>query len=184
MDNDTSFSLRIKELRDSLNMSQAEFAKSVGTTQTTLSSYETKNKTPSLEIIKEIAIKYNVSLDWLCGLCDNNNSISNLSTYAEVISLLLTIIDNTSLDSGIVFLNSPDEYDFPPIPEPYKFPYFYINDQTIRDFFIEWKELYALIEKGTIKRELYQLWLNDKLQTLSIPISSQNSIAEMGLPFN
>ena len=43
----------------------------------------------------------------------------------------------------------------------------------------------GLLLNNIIKKDLYQLWLNDKLQTLStIPISKSNCIAEETLPFD
>ena len=84
----TIFSRRIKELRETLGLSQKEFAQSVGTTQTTLSSYENTGKTPSLDIVKNIAEKYHISLDWLCGLSDEKKQTDVISTYSDLMKLL------------------------------------------------------------------------------------------------
>lgn len=175
---------RLKELRSSLNLTQKEFAEKIGASTVSISSYEIGAKTPSLDMLLAMSKTFNVSIDWLCGISDTPNRAGEIKTYSELISLLLSILNNADLDSDIVFLNSPSKYDFPPSTEPFVFPYLYINDEQIRTFFREWEDLSRLLHAGTIKQELYQLWLNDKLQSLCIPLSRQNSIAEEGLPFN
>lgn len=175
---------RLKELRSSLNLTQKDFAEKIGASTVSVSSYETGVKTPSLDMLLTISETFNISIDWLCGISDTPNRAGDIKTYSELISLLLSILDNANIDSDIVFLNSPSKYDFPPSPESFIFPYLYINDERIRTFFREWEDLSRLLRAGTIKQELYQLWLNDKLQSLCIPLSRQNSIAEEGLPFN
>ena len=57
--------VRIKELRTSMKMTQKEFSAFVGCTAATLSAYENGSKSPSLEIIKGVAEKCHVSIDWL-----------------------------------------------------------------------------------------------------------------------
>lgn len=173
---------RLKELRSSLNLTQKEFADKIGASTVSISSYEIGAKTPSLDMLLTIAKTFNVSIDWLCGISDVSNQAGEIKTYSELIRSLLSILDNADLDSDIVFLNSPSKYDFPPSTEPFIFPYLYINDEQIRTFFREWEDLSRLLHAGTIKQELYQLWLNDKLQSLCIPLSRQNIIAEEGLP--
>lgn len=56
--------VRIKELRKIMKMTQKEFSAFVGCTAATLSAYENGSKSPSLEIIKGIAEKCHISIDW------------------------------------------------------------------------------------------------------------------------
>ena len=58
-------SIRIKELRTSLKLTQKDFAASLNISIVSVSSYETSAKKPSLDILISIAKNYNVSLDWL-----------------------------------------------------------------------------------------------------------------------
>lgn len=58
----------IRVLRKSLKMCQKEFADLIGTTQTSLSLYETGSKIPPSEILLKIADCCGISLDWLCGI--------------------------------------------------------------------------------------------------------------------
>ena len=55
-----SFSTRIKKLRNSLNITQAELATELNTTQAALSAYERGDRTPSLEILITISKKKNI----------------------------------------------------------------------------------------------------------------------------
>ena len=60
-------SLKIKEIRNILNLTQKDFGKLINVAQTTLSSYENNSQTPNIETLYNIAEKCNVSIDWLCG---------------------------------------------------------------------------------------------------------------------
>ena len=67
---DEIFSQRLRELRASKEKTQAEFVEGLGITASALSSYEKNTKNPSINVVKRIAKKYNVSIDWLCGLSE------------------------------------------------------------------------------------------------------------------
>lgn len=56
---------KIRQLRQILNLGQKEFAESIGIAQNSLSNYETGKRTPSPELIKKIAQKYDVPTDYL-----------------------------------------------------------------------------------------------------------------------
>ena len=184
-ENATLLCSRLKELRSSLNLTQKEFAEQVGASTVSISSYEIGAKTPSLEMLLSIAKTFHVSLDWLCGLSDTQSKSGEIKNYSKIVKNILAILETENLDADIVFSQSPENYDFPPSPNGYTFPYVFINDVKITTFFSEWQEMTRLLKNNVIKKELYQLWLNDKLQTLStIPISKSNCIAEEGLPFD
>lgn len=82
----------IRVLRKSQNMSQKEFADQIGTTQTSLSLYETSAKIPPSEILLKIADCFGVSLDWLCGI----KSTCHFVTGEDVLDIFLEI--ENSLD--------------------------------------------------------------------------------------
>jgi transcriptional regulator with XRE-family HTH domain len=64
----SSISDRIALLRtEVLKMNQKDFAELVGLSQSTLSQYEGGKMLPSIMTALTIAMKCNVSLDWLCG---------------------------------------------------------------------------------------------------------------------
>lgn len=62
------FGQRIKQLRQELGLSQREFAERVDITASALSAYEKGLKNPSVNVAINIAAKFNISMDWLCGL--------------------------------------------------------------------------------------------------------------------
>ena len=59
---------RIHEVRKNSGYTQKEFGALLGIPQTTLSAYETDRMQPTLSSLVIIAAKFNVSLDWLCGI--------------------------------------------------------------------------------------------------------------------
>lgn len=62
--------IRLKELRKSLKMSQAEFASAIGMVQQQYSRYEQGEREPQLKHIRRICKTFNVSSDWLLGIDD------------------------------------------------------------------------------------------------------------------
>lgn len=58
---------RLRELRIKDGLSQAEFAKQFDTAPSTISTYETETREPSLDFLQAVIKKYNVSYDWLFG---------------------------------------------------------------------------------------------------------------------
>jgi transcriptional regulator with XRE-family HTH domain len=61
----SSFGLRIKELRKTLNMTQNDFAARIGLGQNTITKYETGLRSPSNQIVFSICREFNVNEDWL-----------------------------------------------------------------------------------------------------------------------
>lgn len=56
---------RIKNVRKILSIQQTEFAKEVGVSQSTISSYEKNQRNPPISVLKVIADTYNINLDYL-----------------------------------------------------------------------------------------------------------------------
>ena len=77
-------SVRIKQLRKEIGLTQRKFSKMVGCTAATLSAYENGSKSPSLEIIKRIAENCNVSIDWLIGLSNKKETEPEIETYSDI----------------------------------------------------------------------------------------------------
>ena len=61
---------RIRQLRKSLNLSQAKVAMMAGTQQTSINRYEYNQYDPPLNILIWYADYFDVSLDYLCGRTD------------------------------------------------------------------------------------------------------------------
>lgn len=58
---------RIKKIREDNNLTLRDLAKELNTTSSTISAYETGKTLILTACAYQICIKYNVSLDWLCG---------------------------------------------------------------------------------------------------------------------
>ncbi len=56
---------RIKEIRDSLKLTQEEFGKKIGVARNTIANYENGNRSPGKSVILSICREFNVNEDWL-----------------------------------------------------------------------------------------------------------------------
>lgn len=56
---------RIKKLRKKLDMTQAEFAQKIGTSQNVLANYEIGRRNPSSSVINNISKTFDVNEEWL-----------------------------------------------------------------------------------------------------------------------
>lgn len=63
----------IKKVRKDNNISQRELAKELGTTQSVIYGYENGKFLILTAFAYQICIKYNVSMDWLCGRVYNKS---------------------------------------------------------------------------------------------------------------
>lgn len=151
--------IRIKDLRASLGMTQKEFAGFVGCTAATLSAYENGSKSPSLEIIKTIAEKCHVSIDWLCGLVDKKNVSEDYNTYGDIASVLLKIDNKIDL-----ILDEKKISDY----ESYTGVFF--DDNTLNSFLEEWREASDVLNNTSINKDItrtmYESWKKSKLEEL------------------
>lgn len=176
---DNTFSKRLKNLRTSVKLTQAEFAKEIGTTQATLSSYENSDKLPPVDILISIAQKYHVSLDWLCGLTDSNDPKISIVTYSDLINVLSAIGLLENLNATI---SIEEQYD--PNMRHHPAANIKINDQTLVDFFSEWLDVLALCRKSPSGKKLYNIWIKDILDRYNSPIQLNPCKDIEDLPFD
>lgn len=151
---------RIKELRASLNMTQRDFAKHVGCTAATLSAYENGSKSPSLEIIKNVAEKCHVSIDWLCGLTDKKENSKKPRTYADVVDTLFSLLNHKQLNFDICKFEDIDAILFG------------FENKKVNDFFRDWLKIKKLYDENVIDKSIYEPWLKSKLEDLNCEIKS------------
>lgn len=161
MDDLSILSSRIKELRRKNSLTQRDLAKAINTTATSISAYETGLKIPSISIVKKIAEYFNVSLDWLCGVSDNQSN-NGITTYADIIKLLILIEQHINLN-----LDFTTERIYDSLIECATI---YVRDKTIQSFIKEWKKVQELHSDNTIDDDLYQLWIDKQLKQYSQPI--------------
>lgn len=172
--------IRIKELRTLLGMKQKEFATFVGCTAATLSAYENSSKSPSLEIIKGIAEKCNVSIDWLCGLTDEMDNTDNIETYTDLIRLLLKIQKLELAPHSFYFKASRNYNEFKDLSE------------IETGIFTQNEEMYIIIQNiqkmqsvlndGTIDQYIYDTWLEGFLEKYNKPLPTWHSITSSEPP--
>lgn len=149
------FSKRLKEVRKDMNLTQKQFAEKIGFTQATLSAYENNPKSPSLDIVIDIAEKCNASLDWLCGLSDQKNKDKEICTKGDIIEKILDISKVTDM--------SPEVDVNPFTEEPVGVIKLY--DKNICTFIQKWVDMKRLYDDGTIEAELYDLWIKNQIET-------------------
>lgn len=173
------FADRLKELRSSLGITQAEFVEGLGITPAALSAYENNQKNPSISVAKRIAEKYNISIDWLCGLSNQRERGECIKTYADMFRLIIRLcnIQNVFGEWEIEFIDDDTEtHAFPEKGVAYSL--LRSADQTTAKFFKDWVQMYALYKNCTIDQHLYDLWLSDKLKQY------EKEYIESDLPFN
>lgn len=62
------FGIRLKQLRVKKGLSQAKVAEKLNVTKNTISSYERNIINPKLEVLIELAVLYDSSVDYILGL--------------------------------------------------------------------------------------------------------------------
>lgn len=85
------FGLTLKKLRKEKKLSQEQVAKRLNLTKSSISGYENNVITPSLEILKEFAILFNTSADYLLGLDKSESIVTDGLTprQKEIIEILI-----------------------------------------------------------------------------------------------
>lgn len=152
-----TFSKRLRELRESLNMTQKEFAEHIGFTQATLSAYENSLKIPSLDIVMKISKKCETSIDWLCGL---NNKKEQNNSYTKISSILSDIVGISNV-STISFLEIEKEDIL--VNKIKLYPIVFHNTE-INKFIKDWIKVKDLYTSNTIDKDLYQIWIEKEVQ--------------------
>ena len=95
-----NFGERIRLVRKNAECSQKEFCALLDIPQSTLSAYETDRMQPTIATLVKIAEKFNVSVDWLCGI---EKSVSTFGTLGETLSAVydLAEIEGLKIDFTI-----------------------------------------------------------------------------------
>lgn len=68
---DMNIGIKIKELRKIHNLSQEELASHVGVTRQSITNYENMSSQPDIEILKNIALFFHVTTDYLLSIDDS-----------------------------------------------------------------------------------------------------------------
>lgn len=98
------FGLRIRELRKNRGMSQEDLGKKVERSKSVISSYENNIKIPPVDVLTQMAVIFNVSLDYLVGIDKNEMvSVEGLTEYQKslVQQILFEMKDNRKVGCGL-----------------------------------------------------------------------------------
>ena len=85
---------QIKALRIARNMSQVELAAALNVSKQSVSNWEDNNILPSVEIIKQLALFFSCSSDYLLELDDSTNSYIDISDLSLEQAAHITAIAN------------------------------------------------------------------------------------------
>ncbi len=85
------FGLRIRALREQHKLSQEQLGRRVGRSKSVISCYENNIKMPPLDVLTQMAVIFNVSLDYLVGI-DKNEMVSVNGLSKQQKELLQTIL--------------------------------------------------------------------------------------------
>ena len=165
------FATRIKEARESCGLLQKDLAGKIGIKQQTLSGYEKGKMKPPIDTVKAIANTCNVSLDWLCGMTEKKNN-SKIKTYKDFILFFMSFQKDYKNIVSIGTIRDDFGTDLPAIA---------FNDKTIESVFAGLEKMQALLLRGDIDNELFELWVEKQLAKTDKPID-KNYISEP-LPF-
>lgn len=165
-----NFSTRLKTLRYELGLSQKEFAESVGISAMAVSTYENDSKSPSIETATKIAQKYNVSLDWLCGLSDRRQTGIVLDSMSDILDILFEIEKVTPIEiffnEEMINQNTSETNEFPNF-QPTSINEIGFTSGLLNGYIGEWNKMRKLYADKTIDDEVYSLWKEKiLLQTL------------------
>ena len=86
------FGAKLKGLRKQAGMTQQELATKLGITKSVVSYYELSERTPSPEVLKDLAIIFRVSADYLLGI-ERTKTIDVSDLSDDEIKLLLVTIE-------------------------------------------------------------------------------------------
>ncbi len=68
---------RLRDLREDMDLTQTQLANKLKMHKTTYTNYEQGKREPPFELIIKLAKLYNVSIDYIAGLTDTPQKITN-----------------------------------------------------------------------------------------------------------
>lgn len=86
------FGLKLKELRKQAGITQQQLADKLGITKSVVSYYELSERTPSPDVLRDLAIIFHVSADYLLGI-ERAKTIDVSDLSDEDVKLLLVTIE-------------------------------------------------------------------------------------------
>ena len=175
------FADRLKELRTENGLTQAQFVTGLGITASALSAYEKNLKNPSISVAKRIAEKYNVSIDWLCGLSEKKTNSNIPQTLADILTMLFLIDEYSDIqiyeNDDIVECKNSDGRICS--MENCKIHEIGFQPYTIDDIISDWDKMRGLYRSETIDKDVYLLWKEKTLEKAKKLSPSGSSICKV-----
>lgn len=162
------FCERLIKARKQKQLTQKAAAALIGIQASSLSAYEGGRKTPSIEIVMQIARAYDVSIDWLTGFSDEDRLMSaDEKGVQKIVSVADFLRAITSLcESGV-------SYKVETSNEPATFSTSEYNRTTV-DFFTEgdWLPIYMgkfsrldnVLKDTGLDNDMLDAWVNKELK--------------------
>ena len=174
------FAERLRNLRNELGISQTEFVDGIGITASSLSAYEKNSKIPSIGVVKKIAEKYNVSIDWLCGLSEDKQINQEIKTYSDLFKVIRKI--NNVSENFCRFENEMQDMDGDGLVDVCSRIIF--DDIKVFEILNDWSKMLYLYSTKSIDKEVLNLWEEKTINKYDFPICYiDESITDDILPF-
>ena len=93
------FGIRLQQLRMSRNMSQAALGKKINRSKSVICAYENNLRIPPLEVLTDIAVFFNVSLDYLVGI-DKEEMVSFVTVFYSSAVVYLRVGTSLAYQNG------------------------------------------------------------------------------------
>lgn len=86
------FGMTLRNLRKARGLSQRQLAEMVYVTDSMISKYEANGSIPPLETVQRMALVFNVSMDYLCGM-EKTINISTVQLTPEQIQITRDLVE-------------------------------------------------------------------------------------------
>ncbi len=106
------YSLKLKEIRKSLKLSQEDMANQTGTTYRAYTSYERGDRKPSFEFLEKLVQNFDVNLNWLIANKGEtfiynikektSDNINYKNIYNNIRSDILSDVRNMLVEDGLL----------------------------------------------------------------------------------
>ena len=149
---------RLKELRFTKGIEQAELAKVAGVSRTAMGKYENGDVIPKATALMAISQAYSVSMDWLCGLTDCSGG-GEIKTVYDFICLLPSLLKAGRTELSLMTENTVGGM----FDGPHAVIKFY--NPKIIEALEEGKKMNDLHDDNVIDNEIFELW-NEKMQRI------------------
>lgn len=93
----------LKTLRTSNNIKQADLAKTIGVSASTIGMYEQGRREPDFDILQKIADYFNVSIDYLIGKAEKSDSRISEKDEKDIAKTMKKLKEQLSNNQGLLF---------------------------------------------------------------------------------